>query len=445
MSLLLHSPPRVHRRRDTERPTRTLLKGLAVVAVVGAFGWLAVSAYNGVPGRSYSTVYVEVPQIGNLLQHDQVRIAGVRVGQVQSRSITPDGRTRLALQLEPGVAVPADSTVAIRASGLLGARYVQLVPGSSARMLHSGATIRASSTALTFGLPEALDTFDTQTRGALGSMVGQLGTGLLGHGTQLNDAVRLSGGQMHRFQQLADSILARPGAAARLLPSLDRGVAPLDSAREDLANLFDPASRALAPFVDQRAAVRAALAQAPATLDAANSGLTRGRRLLTAARALATAASRTLVQAPSGLTEATALLRESHVPLQRTAALLRTAGPAVPAALRITRSLSPLLAPLGQALDNLTPMVAHIGRYGCDVINFGAVFRSMTGFGGTGDGPGGPAMEFRLQAIPPSVNQVTGTSEQSNLVIRDGYPGPCKYLASPYSAAAPRIRAGGGR
>ena len=94
-------------------------------------------------------------------------------------------------------------------------------------------------------------------------------------------------------------------------------------------------------------------------------------------------------------------------------------------------------------IDNLIPLVTRVGRYGCDFVNFGAVFRSMTGFGGTGEGPGGPAMEFRLQAIPPTVSQVTGTSEQSNLVIRDGYPAPCKYLASPYPAAAPRIRSAG--
>ena len=79
------------RRRDTEPASRTLLKGLAVGAVFVAFGWLAVTAYNGVPGRHYTTVYADVSEVGNVLQHDQVRIAGVRVGQVQQRSIRPDG------------------------------------------------------------------------------------------------------------------------------------------------------------------------------------------------------------------------------------------------------------------------------------------------------------------------------------------------------------------
>jgi hypothetical protein len=90
-------------------------------------------------------------------------------------------------------------------------------------------------------------------------------------------------------------------------------------------------------------------------------------------------------------------------------------------------------------------MVTRLGRYGCDVVNFGAVFRSMTGLGGTGEGPGGPAMEFRLQAIPPSAAEAAGISDHSGLVTRDGYPAPCKYLASPYPATPARVRAAGGR
>jgi phospholipid/cholesterol/gamma-HCH transport system substrate-binding protein len=427
------------RRRDTEPARRTLLKGLAVGAVFVAFGWLAVTAYNGVPGRQYTAMYADVPEVGNLLEHDQVRIAGVRVGQVQARAIRPGGGTRLTLQLEPGVTLPADTRIALRASGLLGARYVQLVPGTSDRTLAAGSTIRAPRTALSYGVPEALDIFDAQTRGGLGTAVRELGTGLLGHSSRLNDAVRLSGAQMHRFQLLADSVLRQPGAARRLLPSLDRAVTPLDAARHDAAGLFKPAAVALQPFVDRRQAVRDTLAQAPAALRAANVGLTDGRRLLDATRALAISASRTLPYAPAGLRSATALLRESHTPLRRAASLLHDAGRAVPAALRITGSLSPVLRPLRETLGDLVPMVTRLGRYGCDIENFGVVFRSMTGFGGTGEGPIGPAMAFRLQAIPPSAEEITGSKDDSGLIQRDGYPEACKYLAKPYPGSAPRV------
>lgn len=428
------SRSRGRRRRDVEPPIRTVVKGLAVSAVVGVLIWLAVSAYNGIPFTNYSTLYVSIPAAGNLLPHDPVRIAGVRVGQVLSKSLGSNGRVRLSLQLEPGVTVPADTAVAVRAQGLLGARYVDLVLGHSAHALPSGSTLTASTSALTFGVPEALDTFDAQTRGALGAMVRGLGAGFLGRGRGLNDALRLDAPQMVPFQQLAATILARPGAAQRLLPSLDRMTTALAGSGAQIAGTFTPGAAALAPFVTERGALRATLDQAPAALESATTGLTQGTRLLGATEALATALHGTLPDAPAGLRRLTSLLKTSPQPLDRAAALLGTAQQAVPAALQITGSLQPVLAPLSQGLARLTPMLDQIAPYGCNVENLGAVFRSMTGLGGTGTGPHGPAMAFRLTPVPPGGQGFFGSTDTSGLTQRDGYPAPCHYLASTYPA-----------
>jgi virulence factor Mce-like protein len=420
------------RRRDTEPPARSIAKGLLVTGLIAGLVWLAVTAYNGVPFRSYSTMYVSIPKAGNLLQHDPVRIAGVRVGQVLQKGIGRDGSIRLKLQLEPGVSLPADTTVALRASGLLGARYVELIPGRSTRPLAAGSTIRAPLTALTYGVPEALDTLDAQTRGQLGNLVTGLGTGLLGRGLQLNNALRLSGPDMIPFEQLTQTILARPGAAQRLLPSVDQMTTALARARTDIARSFGPAATALAPFVVERSPLRGALEAAPSALTAAQSGLSDGQRLLSATQALAQAARTTLPAAPAGLRATTALLRDSHPALVSAGSLLRAAQPAIPAALQITGSLQPVLAPLGQGLDNLTTMANQVAPYGCNIINLGAVFRSMTGYGGTGEGPNGPAMAFRLMVVPSGLGTLLGAADSSGLATRDGYPPPCKYLASTY-------------
>jgi phospholipid/cholesterol/gamma-HCH transport system substrate-binding protein len=412
--------------------------------VIALLIWLGISAYNGVPLKGYSTVYVTIAQAGNLLAHDPVRIAGVRVGQVTEKSIAPDGRIRLQLQLEPGVSLPADTVVRLRASGLLGARYVELIPGHSTRTLASGSTIAAPTAALTYGVPEALDTFDTETRGALGTMVRELGAGMLGRGTQLNAAIRNSAPQMVPFQQLAEAILANPGAAQRLLPSLDQMTTALANSRVAIASTFGPAATALAPFVDRRGSVQSTLDAAPGALTAANAGLGQGESLLDAASALADAARVTLPDAPSGLQQATALLADTHPDLQRANSLLQAAQPAVPAALRVTASLKPLLAPLLKGLQNLIPMVNQIAPYGCNIENMGAVFRSMTGFGGTGTGPHGPAMEFRLTVVPPGGLNFFGAKDTTPLTKRDGYPPPCKYLASTYPSVGPRSAGGSG-
>jgi virulence factor Mce-like protein len=422
------------RRHDTEPPARVAAKGLIVAALAAVLGWIAISAYSGVPGRSYRTVYADVPQIGNLIQHDQVRIAGVRVGQVLGTSVARGGGARLRLQLEPGTTLTSDTQISVRANGLLGARYVQLVPGHSDRVLADGATIKGTSRSLTFGVPETLDTFDAATRGALGDLLGGLGNGLLGQGPALNQTIAINARVQPGFLKLIDEILARPGAAQRLLPSLDSAVSAIDSAGQDVPNGIRAGAAALQPFAAKQPAIRGALDAAPPALDAADHGLNNGRRLLTAARALATSASLTLPSAPRGLRQASALLRESHTPLARANTLLQAVPPAVPAALKLTAALRPVLDPLHQGLGDVLPMLNKIAPYGCNIENLGAVFRSMTGFGGTGEGPGGPAMEFRLQAVPSQETLGLDTGKAS-LVKRDGYPAPCKYMATTYPLA----------
>lgn len=418
-----------------------MARGLAVVAVLGVIAAFAVSAYDGVPLRGYRTLYVTTPAVGNLRSHDPVRIAGVRVGQVAELQISANGHARVRLQLEPDAPeLPDDTRVAVRAAGLLGARYVELAPGRSQRMLAPRATIRAGADTLTFGVPELLETYDARTRTALRAMFGELGKGMLGQGGRLNDGIRIASGAQRPAQALIQSMLARRGAAQRLFPSLDQAATAMAASGDDLSRLFAPAAAAMRPFVDRRSATWAALDEAPLALSSATAGLREGRRLLAATRALAKAAHATLPAAPSGLRVASALLRTSHTPLRRTASLLSAARPAVPAALRITAAMSPVLGPMRSGFDELAAMMADIGPHGCDIQNFGAVFRSMTGVGFTPGGEVGALSQFRFQVIPsPAEN--SGTESPEAVRMRDTYSPPCKYLGGTYVNGRP----GGGR
>lgn len=424
------------RRRDTEPPSRTALKGLAVFAMVGAFVYVGVSSYNGVPFTHYQSLTVETPGIGNVIEHDPVRIAGVRVGQVIGESVTRSGKARIHLQIDPGTRIPAGTQVMIRTNGLLGARYVQLIPGAGRKLLPSGALLVGHPGSLTYGVPETLDTLDAKTRRALGEMVDGLGTGLLGRGEQLNAAIQDAAPAAANFTQLVQSILARPGSASRLIPALDSMMAPLDDSRVQIAALDAPASRALTPLVSQRGRLRQTLADAPATLASADTGLRTGETLLASANALAVAAKQTLPVLPHGLREATALLRTSPIPLRRAKALLDEVQPAIPATLKITSALSPVLPPLREALHNVAPMLVYAGQRGCDIENLGVTLRSMTGYGGVGSGPLGPPMEFRAQIVagPEALAPLHAVSPMKH----DAYAAPCKYIDGP-SSAAPAI------
>jgi virulence factor Mce-like protein len=404
---------------------------LATVAVIGLFVYVGVTSYNGVPGRDYGKVYVDVPAVGNLIGHDPVRIAGVRVGQVKHVGIDDaTRRARVELQIEPGTEIPVDTDVKVRANGLLGARYVQLIPGRSAELVDDGATLRSRADALTFGVPDTLDTLDASTRASLGKLVDAAGVGLLGNGEDLNRGLDVVAEAAPEFTATAAEIAGRAEATSRLLPSLDAMIDPLNRSRDELAAMLRPAARAIEPFAQERTALRSALDEAPSTLATASAGLTRGRTLLASTERLATAVNRTLPAVPPGLRAATRLLVTSPDPLRRASALLRAAGPAVPAALKVTRSLSPVLPRLQSLLDEALPIVKYVGPRGCDIENFGVVMRSMTGFGGVGKGPLGPSMEFRAQLLPSP--EALAPATKVSPIKKDAYAAPCKYLSRVY-------------
>ncbi|MCW3040216.1 MAG: Mammalian cell entry related domain protein, partial [Solirubrobacterales bacterium] len=269
------------RRRETDSARSVLLKAGATLGLIAAFLAFAITAIQGVPGRHYTTMYVAAAEVGSLRGHDKVAIGGVRVGQVVRTTSSRNG-ARIQMQLEPGITLARDTTVRIRANGLLGARYVQLIPGTDRTMLGDGATLRAGKDALTASVPDALDVFDAETRGKLGVAVAGLGRGVLGNGEPLNDGIRVGSDATGPFSDIMDSILARPGAAPRLVPGLDSAVGALNDSRTDLRRLFAPAATALRPFSERRSALRSTLDEAPASLAVATVGLQHGSRLLAA-------------------------------------------------------------------------------------------------------------------------------------------------------------------
>lgn len=435
MRSLRRSSPRSNR----EAMSRVLGRALAVAAVLSALGWLSISLIGGTPGRDYQHFDAVVPDPGSLIKFDPIRIGGVRVGQLQSISATREGDARLRLQLDPGTELPQDTEVLVRANGLLGSRFIELIPGRSEERLADGSTLRGDESSLTFGVPEALDVFDPPTREAFRPMVSELATGLMGRGDDVNDLLRVGAETVPPSSRLFAELNQQPDANQRLLPGLASMMGPLDANRQQLTSMFGATGDALQPFVDRRQATRDTLGEAPGALGAADTGLTAAGRLLSATRALGTETTRTLPPAPAALRETSALLVEARQPLRRAEPLLRTAGATIPEVLQLTAELRPVLNPMRQLFDGLLPVVDTVGPYGCDLKNFAVVLRSMTGVGNRQPGgPGGAPKQFRLQV--PAPNPATTLSlagDGLNTGERVAYPEPCEFLSEPYPVVNP--------
>jgi hypothetical protein len=262
-------------------------------------------------------------------------------------------------------------------------------------------------------------------------MIDGLGEGVLGRGVQLSDAIHALPISGANFNTVAYSILAKPGAAAQLLPATDAGISALNAARNEIAQMFAPGATTLKPFIAERRQFDQAIADAPSTLSAVSLGFgAPGQRLLASLRRVAAAADQVLPAAPLALSSATRLLEQAPGPLQKTSVVLHELPSAVPSTLKILTSLRPDLAPLRNAFTWLIGPVTSLGEHGCDIKSFGETWRSILLHGVLPAGPSGPRDGFRavLGAFGPGALGAELPVGPISYPQNNVYKPPCMYF-----------------
>ncbi len=110
-----------------------------------------VFAYRTAGQRSFSgySLNATFSSIDGLQSGGDVRISGVKVGQVTSITIDPETYlAKVEFTVAPEIKVPVDSVASIASEGLLGGKYVGLLPGALDDMLKPGARITHTQAAV---------------------------------------------------------------------------------------------------------------------------------------------------------------------------------------------------------------------------------------------------------------------------------------------------------
>jgi phospholipid/cholesterol/gamma-HCH transport system substrate-binding protein len=129
----------------SQRKSYAVGTGLFIVLGFAALAYLATqtsSIANSHQGSSY-TVDAQFANIGQLKERAPVKVAGVRVGQVQSITLEPGKDVAdVTLSIDKKYnQIPADSVATIYTSGLLGDQYVGLQFGSAKTYVADGGHI----------------------------------------------------------------------------------------------------------------------------------------------------------------------------------------------------------------------------------------------------------------------------------------------------------------
>lgn len=124
-----------------------LLAGAAVLIVAAGFLGFAVASTGRSTGTGY-TLNASFERIDGLGPGSDVRIAGVKVGRINTATIDPKTyQANLAFTVQPDIHLPTDSSAEITSDGLLGGKVLQLVPGGADKMLADGGRITITQSA----------------------------------------------------------------------------------------------------------------------------------------------------------------------------------------------------------------------------------------------------------------------------------------------------------
>jgi virulence factor Mce-like protein len=334
----------MRRRGPAALTASPVLVGAVTVLITIIAVFIAYNANTGLPFVPTYDVSVEVPNASKLVQGNEVRAGGFRVGSVDrisSARRTVDGEERaiavLSLKLDKKVEpLPTDTLVGVRSRSALGLKFVELTPGTSERGYKAGDTIPLRNARLTAGEVEDFTAiFDDQTRvGARAALEG-FGSALAGRGASVNRAI---------------------AALAPLLRDLEPVMRNLSDPRTELRGFFPRIGRALREIAPI-AAVQGEFFANQATTFAA---IGRDPQAL----------RETIAEAPATLSTSIESLRVQRPFLARFADVSRRLGPGA-------RELRVSLPPVNDALRVGTPALLRVPELGGDLERFSRALEDL--------------------------------------------------------------------
>jgi virulence factor Mce-like protein len=358
------------------RPVRSPLEvmsptmvGALTVLVAAVTVFLAYNAGNSLPFVPTYNVSVRVPDAQALVDHNEVLVAGRRVGVIGSIEAHRDSQghpyAQLDLRLDKTMEgkIHPDATAMVRARSLLGAKYLDLTLGSRGPPLQDGAVLPLSQARTEPEVADVIDEFDAPTRHHLQQVLQGLGTGFAGRGLDLNASISA----LRPFVKSAHTVftdLANPDTRlSTFLRAFAATADELGAHPEDLAGIVQNGGTTL-QALDQ-AQLGRSIQLSPSTLSSGTQAFSTLRPVLTRARAITDRIAPAAALLPSTAKRLTGVARAGAPALARA----RILSPLLDESFTQLRGLAvdepsvPALNELASSLPDLRSAVEYIAPY----------------------------------------------------------------------------------
>lgn len=98
-----------------------------VIIAIAVYTSFRLQGWSSKASRGY-TLYVTLETAQGLTKETSVRIAGVDIGKVENVELTEERKARISLRIYPGVELNQGIRVRVRSKGLLGDKFIEIVP-----------------------------------------------------------------------------------------------------------------------------------------------------------------------------------------------------------------------------------------------------------------------------------------------------------------------------
>jgi phospholipid/cholesterol/gamma-HCH transport system substrate-binding protein len=218
------------------------------------------------------TYYAEFDESGGLKVNDEVRLAGVRVGKVNSIELD-EGKVKVGFKMKTDAELGDDTRAAIKVKTILGSMFLSIEPKGDGEM-EEGDTIPADRTSSPF---DVVDAFTGLAETSADIDTDQLAASL----TTLADLTRNTPEEFQAalkgVSALSEVVASRDEQINSLLTSLHRVSNVLDARDEDIIGLMSDADVLFRALLERRDAIHNLLVST-VTLSKALTALVRDSR-----------------------------------------------------------------------------------------------------------------------------------------------------------------------
>ncbi len=409
-----------------------------VALCVGLLLFLWISFGGTVPlapkGYEFRASFTDASQLAD--QAD-VRIAGVNVGKVVSKSLDPQGnRTIATIQMDSQYApVRQDARAILRTKTILGETYVQITPGTSGSpMLPDGALLARSSVTDAVQLDQIFNALDPRTRYAFQQWQQQLAVALKGNGQNLNSVL----GNLPQFAADATDLLQvldiEHTSVIRLVQNGGTVFGALNRNQSALRNLITSAETTFATTAANNDAIAATFHVFPTFLNETKATMARLQSFAVDTDPLVKALQPVAINLKPTLTDVRELAPSLKAFFVSLGPLITVSETGLPAISSVLGGATPLLASVGPFLEQLNPILTWLSLHQqllSDFISNGAAGLAATT---TSFGVGGTGHYLRqFQPIGPETLSLAANRDPENR--GNTYP-PSLWLADPDSFTA---------